>query len=185
MTVSLSVPRLGDRMSSIGRGLTGRIAALSLVVLATLAGVATYAWMANLVPAYFGTRGWMTALLVADLVIAMALAATLAGRITEIWLDRRRGAAGSRLHMRLVLLCSVFTVMPTLIVAIIMATPLAKFTIAAVTGSASNRNEATDTVRSTMLRVSSAFELMPRSTKRCTRAPAIQPAEAIAPRMPM
>jgi two-component system nitrogen regulation sensor histidine kinase NtrY len=65
------------------------------------------------VPAYFNTRGWMTALLGADLVIAMGLVAMLAGRITQIWLDRRRGAAGSRLHMRLVLLCSVFTVMPT------------------------------------------------------------------------
>jgi len=115
-------------MASIGRGLTGRIAAMSLVVLAILAGVATYAWIANLVPAYFGTRGWMTALLVADLVIAMALAAMLAGRITQIWLDRRRGAAGSRLHMRLVLLCSVFTVMPTLIVAIILALMFVKFT---------------------------------------------------------
>jgi two-component system nitrogen regulation sensor histidine kinase NtrY len=115
-------------MASIGRGLTGRIAAMSLVVLAILAGVSTYAWIANLVPAYFGTRGWMTALLVADLVIAMALAAMLAGRITQIWLDRRRGAAGSRLHMRLVLMCSVFTVMPTLIVAIILALMFVKFT---------------------------------------------------------
>jgi two-component system nitrogen regulation sensor histidine kinase NtrY len=115
-------------MSSIGRGLTGRIAAMSLVVLAILAGAATYAWMANLVPAYFGTRGWMTGLLVADLVIALALVAILAGRITQIWLDRRRGAAGSRLHMRLVLLCSVFTVMPTLVVAISLALVFVNFT---------------------------------------------------------
>jgi two-component system, NtrC family, nitrogen regulation sensor histidine kinase NtrY len=128
VTLALGVPRFGDRMASIGRGLTGRVAAASLVVLAILAGAATYAWMANLVPAYFGTRGWMTGLLVADLVIALALAAMLAGRITEIWLDRRRGAAGSRLHMRLVLLCSVFTVMPTLIVAIILGLMFVKFT---------------------------------------------------------
>jgi len=77
VTISLGVPRFGDRMASIGRGLTGRIAAASLVVLAILAGAATYAWMANLVPAYFGTRGWMTGLLVADLAIAMALMAML------------------------------------------------------------------------------------------------------------
>ena len=113
MTISLSAPRFGDRMSSIGRSLTGRIAAVTLVVLAILAGTATYAWMANLVPGYFGTRGWMTGLLVFDLVIALALMAMLAGRITQIWLDRKRGAAGSRLHMRLVLLCSAFTVLPT------------------------------------------------------------------------
>ena len=128
MTLSLGVSRFGDRMSSIARGLTGRTAAASLAVLAVIAGAATYAWLAGLVPAYFNTRGWMTALLGADLVIAMGLVAMLAGRITQIWLDRRRGAAGSRLHMRLVLLCSVFTVMPTLIVAIIMALLFVNFT---------------------------------------------------------
>ena len=115
-------------MSSVGRGLTGRIAAASLAVLAFVAGTATYAWLAGLVPAYFGTRGWMTGLLVADLVIAMALVALLGGRMTQIWLDRRRGAAGSRLHMRLVLLCGVFTLLPTLIVAIIMALLFINFT---------------------------------------------------------
>src|SRR3954449_4720757 len=99
-------------MSTIGRGLTGRVAAASLAVLAFLAGAATYAWLAGLVPDYFSTRGWMTGLLVADLIIAMALVALLAGRITQIWLDRRRGAAGSRLHMRLVLLCSGFSLLP-------------------------------------------------------------------------
>ena len=128
MTISLGVPSFGDRMSSLGRSLTGRIAAISLVVLAILAGAATYAWMANLVPAYFGTRGWMTGLLVVDLMIALALGAMLAGRITQIWLDRKRGAAGSRLHMRLVLLCSAFTVMPTLIVGIILALVFVNFT---------------------------------------------------------
>ncbi|MGZ5912654.1 MAG: ATP-binding protein, partial [Reyranella sp.] len=66
-------------------------------------------------------RGWITGLLVADLVIAVALVALLAVRLTQLWLDRRRGAAGSRLHMRLVLVCSVFTITPTLIVAIIFS----------------------------------------------------------------
>ena len=70
----------------------------------------------------------MTGLLVFDLVIALALVAMLAGRITQIWLDRKRGAAGSRLHMRLVLLCSAFTVLPTLIVAIILALVFVNFT---------------------------------------------------------
>jgi two-component system nitrogen regulation sensor histidine kinase NtrY len=115
-------------MGSIARGLTGRAAALSLAVLAILAGTATYAWLAGFVPAYFGTRGWMTGLLVADLVIAVALVALLAGRLTQIWLDRRRGAAGSRLHMRLVLMCGLFTVLPTLVVAIIIALLFVNFT---------------------------------------------------------
>jgi two-component system nitrogen regulation sensor histidine kinase NtrY len=112
---------LGDAMSAIRRGLGGRTAAVSLAVLAILAGTATYAWLAGFAPNSFNTRGWITGLLVADLVIAVALVALLAVRLTQLWLDRRRGAAGSRLHMRLVLVCSVFTITPTLIVAIIFS----------------------------------------------------------------
>ena len=103
------------------RGLSGRAAAVSLAVLAMLAGTATYAWLAGFAPTAFNTRGWITGLLVADLVIAVALVALLAVRLTQLWLDRRRGAAGSRLHMRLVLVCCVFTITPTLIVAIILS----------------------------------------------------------------
>ncbi|HEV3490098.1 MAG TPA: PAS domain-containing sensor histidine kinase [Reyranella sp.] len=108
-------------MSAVRRGLGGRTAAVSLAVLAILAGAATYAWLAGFAPLSFNTRGWLTGLLVADLVIAVALVALLAVRLTQLWLDRRRGAAGSRLHMRLVLVCSVFTITPTLIVAIIFS----------------------------------------------------------------
>src|SRR5258705_4164899 len=63
----------------------------------------------------------MTGMLLADLVIARALVVVLAVRLTQLWLDRRRGAAGSRPHMRLVLGCSGFTITPTLIVAIIFS----------------------------------------------------------------
>ena len=96
VTDSLSVSRLGDRMAAIGRGLSGRIAAVSLAVLAMVAGAATYAWLAGFAPASLGTTGWMTGLLVADLVVAIALVAVLAVRLTQLWLDRRRGAAGSQ-----------------------------------------------------------------------------------------
>jgi two-component system nitrogen regulation sensor histidine kinase NtrY len=94
---------------------------VSLAVLAMFAGAATYAWLAGFVPTALNTRGWITGLLVADLVIAVALVALLAVRLTQLWLDRQRGAAGSRLHMRLVLVCSLFTITPTLIVAIILS----------------------------------------------------------------
>ncbi|KAF0105368.1 MAG: two-component system NtrC family nitrogen regulation sensor histidine kinase NtrY [Rhodospirillaceae bacterium] len=121
MTAALGVSRLGDKMSVVLRSLSGRIAAVSLAVLAMAAGGATYAWLAGFVPESFGTRGWMTGLLVADLVIAIALVSVVAVRLTQLWLDRRRGAAGSRLHMRLVLVCSVFTITPTVIVTIILS----------------------------------------------------------------
>ncbi|GEP53561.1 sensor histidine kinase [Reyranella soli] len=121
MTAALGVSRLGDATAVVARRLGGRAAAISLAVLAMLAGAATYAWLAGFVPTALNTRGWITGLLVADLVIAVALVALLAVRLTQLWLDRRRGAAGSRLHMRLVLVCSLFTITPTLIVTIILS----------------------------------------------------------------
>ena len=121
VTAALGVSRLGDATAAVARRLGGRAAAVSLAVLAMMAGAATYAWLAGFVPAALSTRGWITGLLVADLVIAVALVALLAVRLTQLWLDRRRGAAGSRLHMRLVLVCSLFTITPTLIVAIILS----------------------------------------------------------------
>jgi len=119
--MALGGSRLGETMSAVLRRLSGRAAAVSLAVLAILAGAATYAAVAGFVPASFSSPGWITGLFVADLVIAVALMALLAVRLTQLWLDRRRGAAGSRLHMRLVLVCCVFTITPTLIVAIILS----------------------------------------------------------------
>jgi two-component system nitrogen regulation sensor histidine kinase NtrY len=128
VTASLGGSRFGDVMTAVGRALTGRVAAVSLAALAILAGALTYAWLAGLVPVAFGTNGWMTGLLVADLLVAVTLVAVLAVKLTQLWLDRRRGAAGSRLHMRLVLVCSVFTITPTVIVSIILSLLLLNLT---------------------------------------------------------
>ena len=40
------------------------------------------------------------------MVVLLLLGAVLAGRLTRVWVERRRGSAGSRLHVRLVLLFS-------------------------------------------------------------------------------
>lgn len=121
MTAALGVSRFGVLTNAVRRGLSGRAAAVSLGVLALLAGAATYMWLAGFAPAALNTRSWITGLLVADLLIAVALVAVLAVRLTQLWLDRRRGAAGSRLHMRLVLVCSIFTITPTLLVAVFLS----------------------------------------------------------------
>ena len=128
MTASLGGSRFGDVMTTLGRALSGRIAAMSLAALAILAGALTYGWLAGLVPASFSSTGWMTGLLVADLVVAVLLVSVMAVRLTQLWLDRRRGAAGSRLHMRLVLVCSIFTITPTIIVSIILSLLLLNLT---------------------------------------------------------
>ena len=58
------------------------------------------------------------ALVLANLVVLLLLGAVLAGRLTRVWVERRRGSAGSRLHVRLVLLFSVVAVIPTIVVAV-------------------------------------------------------------------
>jgi two-component system nitrogen regulation sensor histidine kinase NtrY len=57
-------------------------------------------------------------LVLANLVVLLLLCAVLAGRVTRVWVERRRGSAGSRLHVRLVLLFSGVAVVPTIVVAV-------------------------------------------------------------------
>jgi two-component system nitrogen regulation sensor histidine kinase NtrY len=53
----------------------------------------------------------------ANLSTVLLLVAILAGRLTRVWVERRRGSAGSRLHVRLVLLFGVVAVAPSIVVA--------------------------------------------------------------------
>ena len=55
--------------------------------------------------------------MLANLSVLLLLGAVLAGRLTRVWVERRRGSAGSRLHVRLVLLFSGVAVAPTILVA--------------------------------------------------------------------
>jgi two-component system nitrogen regulation sensor histidine kinase NtrY len=52
-----------------------------------------------------------------NLAVILLLLASLAGRLVRVWVERRRGAAGSRLHVRLVLLFSVVAVVPAMLMA--------------------------------------------------------------------
>ena len=56
--------------------------------------------------------------MLANLSVLLLLGAVLAGRLTRVWVERRRGSAGSRLHVRLVLLFSGVAVTPTIVVAV-------------------------------------------------------------------
>jgi len=109
---------------SRARSVLGRIANILLgkavtLVLATLAfavGLATFIILARGAP--FGLRpGVGVGLVLANLCTVLLLVAILAGRLTRVWVERRRGSAGSRLHVRLVLLFGVVAVAPSIVVA--------------------------------------------------------------------
>ncbi len=105
---------LRARLARLGEVLVGRVATLVLAAVALALGVATFAVLARPVQG----PNQVFALILANLVVVLLLVALLAARITRVWMERRRAAAGARLHVRLVLLFSVVAVTPAIVVAV-------------------------------------------------------------------
>jgi len=109
-------PRRGAAawLSRLGR--TSTLAVL-LTVLALAAGMATYAALTKNPP--FGQDpDTVYILLNLDLIILLLLGTLIARRIVDLWVKRRRGLAGSRLHVRMVLLFSIVAVAPAILLAV-------------------------------------------------------------------
>jgi two-component system nitrogen regulation sensor histidine kinase NtrY len=94
-----------------------RKAALTLAVAAIASAIVTYATI-SASPASGLEPGTELALIVLNLILLLIFGAIVAKRLVEIWAQRRRGLAGSRLHIRLVMLFSAVAVTPTIVVAI-------------------------------------------------------------------
>lgn len=112
--------RLRRAADWLGRLAISRAFAVSLTVAAVAAGIATYAALTGL-PPLGPDPNILLLLIVVDLVLLLPLAVLVAYRIVRIWVDRRKGSAGSRLHARLVLLFSGIAVIPAIIVAVFSA----------------------------------------------------------------
>ncbi len=94
----------------------GKLVTLMLAAAALALGIATFALLSGGVSLQLRPSG-LYVLVLANLIVLLLLGAVLAGRITRVWVERRRGSAGSRLHVRLVMLFSVVAVTPTILVA--------------------------------------------------------------------
>ena len=100
------------RRAGLARKLAFVLAAAALV-----SGVATYVELTRSTP--FGPDpDTILVLLNVDLVLLLLLGAVVARRIVQVWVERRRGSAGSRLHVRLVVLFSFVAVTPAIVVAV-------------------------------------------------------------------
>jgi len=97
--------------------LFGRATTLGLAITAVLLGIVTFVLLAGGSP--FGpTRpGQIVGMVLANAGVLLLLAASLASRLVRVWAERRRGSAGSKLHVRLVLMFGGVAVVPALIVA--------------------------------------------------------------------
>ena len=101
--------------------LLGKVVTLILAFVALVLGVATFTVLAGGMRLQV-TPNLLQVIVLANLLVLLLLGAVLAGRVTRVWVERRRGSAGSRLHVRLVLLFSVVAVTPTILVALFATT---------------------------------------------------------------
>ena len=88
-----------------------------LAAAAVASGAATFATVTG--STAFGSEPkTIISLLYVDAVILLLLGALVARRLARLWIERRRGHAGSGLHARLVMLFSLVSIIPTILVTI-------------------------------------------------------------------
>jgi two-component system nitrogen regulation sensor histidine kinase NtrY len=111
-----TLPRPGRR-PTLDRGKIERRLAFALAICAIVAGLVTYALTSG-APPYAAGVTTILVLLNLDLILLLLLAAVIARRLIRLWLERRQGSAGSRLHMRLVAVFGLLATAPAVIVSI-------------------------------------------------------------------
>ena len=94
--------------------------AVLLALAAVTSGVLTYAALSGSSPFGPDPQTAMSLLLV-DLVLILSLGVVVSRRLVRLWLERRRGSAGSRLHTRMVLLFGLVAVAPAIVVSVFSA----------------------------------------------------------------
>jgi two-component system, NtrC family, nitrogen regulation sensor histidine kinase NtrY len=98
----------------------GRKLSIALTVAALGSAFATYAAITGSSPLGADT-GTVLILLQIDLVLFLLLGLVVARNLVGLWIERRRGAVGARLHTRLVVLFSLIALAPAIIVSVFSA----------------------------------------------------------------
>jgi len=103
--------------SHVSRGIGQNIIAALLVVLTAASCIATYAAL-NEVPPFGDDPDTVLWLLTLDLVLLLGLMVMVARRVASLWSGRKRGLAGSHLHVRLIYIFSVMAAVPAIIMTV-------------------------------------------------------------------
>ena len=98
----------------------GRKLAVALAVVSLGSALITYAALSGSIPFATDPRALLL-LLNVDLVLFLALGAIVARRLVRIWIARRRGSVGSRLHSRLVFWFTLIAAVPAIAVSVFSA----------------------------------------------------------------
>jgi two-component system nitrogen regulation sensor histidine kinase NtrY len=115
--LAVAAPRPRGFFTRLADIVTGRVFTVALALLALGVGLATFAALSGGTPVGPTGAGQLAGVILANIALLLLLVASLAARLTRMWLERRRGTAGSRLHVRLVLLFGVVAAVPALLVA--------------------------------------------------------------------
>ncbi len=91
-----------------------------LVFCAVMCGFATYAALTE-IPPFGDDPNLVIWLLNIDLIILLLLVSLIAKRIVGVWSSKKRGIAGSHLHVRLVYIFSVLVAVPTIVMTVFSA----------------------------------------------------------------
>jgi two-component system nitrogen regulation sensor histidine kinase NtrY len=100
-----------------GRNRLGRIFAVALAVVSLISALSTYASLTGSSPLGSDPQTILIHLYV-DTVLFLVLGAVVARRLVLLWMERRRGSIGARLHTRLVVLFSLVALTPAVIVSV-------------------------------------------------------------------
>jgi two-component system nitrogen regulation sensor histidine kinase NtrY len=106
-----------SRTSSALDIVLGRVSTLLLACLALLLGIATFAILAGRVKLTIHS-GVAVGMSVADFCVLLLLITILVGRVIRVIQEHKRGTAGARLHVRLVVLFGVVAAIPAILVAV-------------------------------------------------------------------
>nr|WP_158744666.1 PAS domain-containing sensor histidine kinase [Acidisphaera sp. L21] len=106
-----------SRLGRVMDILLGKVVTLILAAVALVLAIATFVLLSGGAPITLRPNVVFVSIL-ASAAVLLLLGAVLAGRLTRVWVERRRGSAGSRLHVRLVLMFGVVAVTPSIVVAV-------------------------------------------------------------------
>lgn len=94
---------------------------LVLIIAAIASGIATYGAITQSSNPFGPDPRTVVRLVLTDLVLVLALMVIICRKLVKLWLERRRGSVGSHLQTRIVLMFSLVSVVPTIIVAVFSA----------------------------------------------------------------
>jgi two-component system nitrogen regulation sensor histidine kinase NtrY len=115
-------PHWGRRMFGWTRRINlERRIAMMFLVMGALSGVLTYLVLTDVWKTQNPARA-ITWLLLSDFIIVLSLGTMIARRFVVLWVERRRGMVGAKLHSRLVLLFGLIALIPAITVSVFSTT---------------------------------------------------------------